>query len=101
MKETMIIEGVPHEITEGKASVLAAIPPGQCEGNACGDVTIQSLGTGNGYLLKNDGAKRVRLSIRWAFGFQCMDWSDTDLGPGESKRMANWAYCNPVRANYI
>lgn len=76
----------------------AADHVGDCQGNACNDVSVDW--TGRGYHIANHGGRRVLVRIRFAFGFQCMDPSDIHLGPGESKDYGNGAFCNPYTANY-
>jgi hypothetical protein len=76
---------------------------GTCEGNACGVTTITFNGTGRGYKITNrDTKKRVRVTIRWGFGFGgCLDPSDVDLNPKESRNFLSGSFCSPYKANYL
>ena len=84
------------------ATALTEISPksdvGDCQGNACGDVSVDW--TGHGYHISNHGVRRVLVRIRFTFGLQCLDWSDIHLGPGQSQDYGNGAFCNPYTANY-
>jgi hypothetical protein len=71
-------------------------PP--CQGNACADVIITPENHGN--TIKNKGPKTVIVSIRWTFGWSCMDSSDVRLGAGQSQTFLNGGYCNPYTAKY-
>lgn len=77
-------------------TVVAGV--GQCQGNACGDISI--TWNGHGYTIQNHGGRRVKVRIRFTFGFQCLDWTDVHLGPGQSQSFGNGAFCNPYEANY-
>ena len=85
---------------EGKAKAPQP-PPAECIGNACGDVSISYLGWGRGLLFKNASFRRVGIRVRWDIGFSCLDWSNLELSPGESKRVRNHGYCSPLQANHI
>jgi hypothetical protein len=70
----------------------------QCNGNACNVVSINY--TGNGYAITNHSGKKVSVSIRFTFGFQCMSPTNIELNPGQTVNYGNGAYCNPVTAIY-
>lgn len=76
------------------------VPSTECNGNACEDVAINYLGPGHGYLFKNLGSRRVGLRIQWSVGWSCLEPSNYELNPGETKR-SNLTYCDTVEANYI
>jgi hypothetical protein len=92
------LSGVLHMVENGRARPHLAAAA-QCQGNACGDVSV--IWTGSGYDLSNHGGRNVRISIRFTFGLQCNAPSDVDLGPGQTQHFANGAYCPPYGANYI
>jgi hypothetical protein len=76
-------------------------PKPDCEGNACTDVKINYLGQGQGNEVKNNGSKKVKVSVQWYGGFSpCDSWSDMTLAPGQGQEWAYEAYCKPIRANY-
>jgi len=96
------VGGQLHTVVDGRANAIdfVDVEEVKCEGNACREVTVKW--TGGGYRLTNKSADRaVRISIRWTFGFQCLDPSDIDLEPEESAEYANGGYCPPYQANYI
>jgi hypothetical protein len=70
-----------------------------CRGNACGDVSVSW--TGSGYEIANHGSKRVRVRIRFMWGYGCLDWTSYVLDPGESDYSSNGGYCEPYEAHYL
>jgi hypothetical protein len=85
-----------------KLDVTAETPvyPPECNGNACGDVSISQLGWGRGLLLKNTSLSQVGLRVRWDVGFSCLDWGNLELAPGETREVHIHGYCAPFEANY-
>ncbi len=69
-----------------------------CEGNACGAVSI--TWNGAGYTISNSSGNRVRVTMRWMFGWSCMGPSDIHLGPYQSVNYGNGGYCHPWQANF-
>lgn len=91
-------EGKPSKIIVKTAKLENVSPQEACRGNAC---DVVSFGwTGHGYHIANSSPRRVRLQIRWAFGFSCMQPSTIDLAPKSAVDYGNGAYCNPYDANY-
>jgi hypothetical protein len=101
MAHNVNVNGEWHQIERGRATALDSIPSDQCSGDACGVVSLDWLGVGQGYRVSNSGKERVRVRIRWVFGFQCQDWTNIELNPGQSQNYLNGGYCQPVEANYI
>lgn len=99
--QTATLDGQLVRISGEAVSLLgAALGREGCQGNACNDVSIDPNPRG-GYFLRNHGRRRVRIRIRWMAGWQCVDWTDIDLNPGETKSWGNGGYCHPWHANYI
>jgi ribosomal protein S27AE len=89
----VVLDGVVHRVEKVDDAEVA----NQCQGNACGDVSITS--TGNGTNLANHGRRRIIISIRWYAG-GCGNPSDVSLNPGQTQHFLNRAYCGPYSANY-
>jgi hypothetical protein len=76
-------------------------PKPDCEGNACADVKINYLGQGQGNQVKNNGTKKVKVSVKWFSGFGLCDTSsDMTLGPGQGQEWIFESWCKPYTANY-
>ena len=101
MARIVNINGEKHQVENNRATWVetTALALTECNGNACGDVSI--TWTGHGYDVRNNGNKRVRVRVRFTFGLQCLDWTSIDLNPGEVHSYGNGAYCEPVEANHI
>lgn len=71
-----------------------------CEGDACADVAITYLGEEQGHEVKNTGKQKVRVSVKWANGVQCQDFSDMTLASGQTQKSCSGSYCKPYKANF-
>jgi hypothetical protein len=69
-----------------------------CQGNACGDISITPETPGN--TVNNKGTRTIIVTIRWTFGWSCLDPSNVTLGGGQSQTFENGGYCDPYQANY-
>lgn len=101
MKTLVNISGGFQELeNEITTPVENDIQISSCNGNACSSASVSW--NGNGYNINNSHSNRkVRVRIRFLSGLQCLDWSDIDLDPGQTKRYGNGGYCNPYEANFL
>lgn len=96
-----------RQVSEGRAAVSGAglVPTAStfapaattsdCEGNACGVVSVTWDQGAQKYLVQNRSGRRVRVELR--------NWATTNtvpLGPNESKYAFVTAYINPYHAYY-
>jgi hypothetical protein len=94
------VEGEWYVLERGELHKASRHPAPQCQGNACGSVSVTFVNPG--YDLSNHGNRRVRISIQWFGAGECMSPADVDLDPGAPPRhFANGGYCNPYTANYV
>ena len=76
-------------------------PKPDCEGNACADVKINSLGQGQGNEVRNNGSRKVTVGVKWVSGFSFCDTTSTmTLGPGQAMEWGHDGWCKPYSANY-
>jgi hypothetical protein len=100
----VVAQGVVYEVEDGerpkaRGSDEIELLKCDCTGNGCEDVTVEYPGAG--FVVRNTGSHRVRVSMRILSGWDCGRWTHFKLQPGESRRYLNTSgYCCPYEAEH-
>jgi hypothetical protein len=82
----------PDEISTGRAPL-----PNECEGDACGVVTVAWLDPG--YRFENTSAREVAIAIWFVSKEDCVRQEIT-IAPGKDSGWGNVGFCKPYHASY-
>ena len=99
----VVTNGVVYEVEDGerlkpKDTDEVELLKCGCTGKGCEDLTIEFPGAG--FVVRNTGAHRVRVSIQILSGLDCERWTHFKLHPGESKQYLSGGYCCPYEAEH-
>jgi hypothetical protein len=86
----------PSTVTNTKLPSLRA---DNCNGNACSVILISGQ-QGGGFTFRNTSDKKVKVTIRFAFGLGYQGNTDIHFEPTQTINFRNGGYCNPYSANY-
>jgi hypothetical protein len=99
----VVTNGVVYEVEDGKrlkpkdTDEVELLKCG-CTGKGCEDITIEFPGAG--FVVRNTGTHRVRVSIQILSGWDCGRWTRFKLHPGDSKQYLSGGYCCPYEAEH-
>jgi hypothetical protein len=82
----------PDEVATGRAPLAS-----ECEGEACGVVTVTWLEPG--YRFENTGSRDVAIRIWFAAKGDCL-LSEFSIAPAKSSGWGNTGFCKPYTAAY-
>ena len=82
----------PDEVVTGRAPLRS-----ECEGDACGVVTVTWLGPG--YRFENTGSRAVAIKIWFAAKGDCL-LSKFTIAPSQNSGWGNVGFCKPYSARY-
>jgi WD40 repeat protein len=82
----------PDEVSTGRAPLAS-----ECEGDACGVVTVTWLDPG--YRFENTGSRDVAIRIWFAAKGDCL-LSEFSIAPAKSSGWGNTGFCKPYTAAY-
>jgi len=82
----------PDEVSTGRAPL-----PSECDGDACGAVTVTWLDPG--YRFLNTGRRDVALTIWFAAKGECL-LSEFSIAPSQSSGWGNVGFCKPYHVRY-
>ena len=82
----------PDEVVTGRAPLRS-----ECEGDACGAVTVTWLGPG--YRFENTGSRAVAIKIWFAAKGDCL-LSKFTIAPSKNSGWGNVGFCKPYSARY-
>jgi hypothetical protein len=97
----VVTNGVVYEVEDGErlkprgADEIEMLKC-NCAGNGCEDIAIEYPGAG--FVVRNIGAHRVRVSMQVLSGWECGRWSRFKLHAGESRRYLRGGFCCPYEA---
>ena len=99
----VVSNGRVYEVEDGKRPVprgadeIELLKCG-CAGNGCEDIAIDYPGAG--FVVRNTGTHRVRVSRQLLSGLDCGRGTHFKLRPGEFKRYLSGGYCCPYEAEH-
>lgn len=82
----------PDEVSAGRAPLAS-----ECEGDACGVVTVTWLDPG--YRFENTSRRDVAITIWFAAKGDCL-LSEFSIAPSKSSGWGNVGFCKPYKAGY-
>ena len=82
----------PEEISTGRAPL-----PSECEGDACGVVTVTWLDPG--YRFENTSAREVAIKIWFVSKEDCVR-NEITIAPGKNSGWGNVGFCKPYQVSY-
>ena len=82
----------PDEVVTGRAPLAS-----ECEGDACGAVTVTWLDPG--FRFENTGSRDIAIRIWFAATGDCL-LSQFSIAPGKNSGWGNTAFCKPYSATY-
>jgi hypothetical protein len=82
----------PDEVSTGRAPLAS-----ECEGDACGVVTVTWLDPG--YRFENAGRRDIAIRIWFAAKGDCL-LSEFSIAPSKSSGWGNVGFCKPYSARY-
>jgi len=71
-----------------------------CQGNACDVTQIVPNPTGGYKFTNTSNNRKIKITIRFAFGWSCMSPTDIHLQPGQTAKFGNGGYCDPYTSNF-